>query len=213
MAQKTQKRAYNNPYGSVTQIIDVLRKPGLENWFRWNTPQFIKEESEKGKTIGTSTHAAIESYILTGKADIKTDYPDEVTSALKGFIQFRKDRPEVKLTASEMMLTSELYKFNGTMDAIGNIDGVPICFDWKTSKKGKKEKPEIYDEYLIQISSYVYLYNEVNKTNVDRAIILSLAKDDICYNTRDLNKKEIDGYFHEMFLPALKIWNFQRREK
>jgi hypothetical protein len=182
-------------------------------WFRYNTPQFIKEESEKGKTIGTTTHAAIESYILTGKADISTEYPDEVSNALKGFIQFRKDRPDVQLTHSEMMLTSELYKFNGTMDALGSIDGVPVAWDWKTSKKGKKDKPEIYDEYLIQMSAYVYLYNEVNKANVERAIILSIAKDDVCYNTRELDKKDIDGYFHEMFLPALKICNFQRREK
>ena len=43
-----QRRQYNNDYGSVTQILNVLRKQGLENWFKYNTAQFCNEESKKG---------------------------------------------------------------------------------------------------------------------------------------------------------------------
>ena len=56
-------------------------------------------------------------------------------------------------------------------------------------------------------------YNEVKQTNVERAIIVSFAKDKIAYNTCEMGKEEIVGYFNEMFLPCLKIYNYQRRIK
>lgn len=207
------RREYENSYCSVTQILGVLRKPGLENWFKYTPIKQIQKESEEGKLIGTQIHDAIHAYIQSQEVKVKTEHAEDVMNALKGFIQFTKDRPDLKLVNSEMAFTSEKYKFNGTLDCIGQIGEELILADWKTSKKGKKDKPEIYDEYITQVSAYVYLYNEVNKANINKAIILSLAKDDICYNLKELNKVELDSYFNEIFLPCLKIYNFQHRKK
>jgi len=207
-----QKRQYNNEFPSVTQVLDVLRKIGLEMWFKMNTLEFINKESSKGKLVGTQIHDAIESYITTGDIKFETEYPDEVTNALKGFMLFKKDHPEIKLHKSEMMLTSEIHKFNGTMDCLAEIDGVMVCFDWKTGQAKEKEKPDIYQEYKTQVSAYTNAYNEVNKTNINRAFVLSLAKDKIAYNLEELNEQKIHDNFNEVFLPALRILNYQKRK-
>src|SRR3990167_674793 len=169
------RREYINNYASVTQVLSVLRKPGLEQWFLSNTRAFCTEKSNKGKLIGTQIHNAIQSYIETGKASISTEYDEEVTNALKSFMLFRKENPSYVLKRAELPLTSEQYKFNGTIDCIGEN----IMWDWKTGECKDKDRPTIYDEWKYQVSAYVYLYNEVNKTNIERANILGIAKDKI----------------------------------
>lgn len=202
------KRQYENDYPSVTQVLDILRKIGLEFWFKNNTLEFINRESSKGKLIGTQIHEAIQSYIETGTAKMDTEYQQEVTNALKSFMLFRKENPSVSLKVSEMGLTSEKHKFNGTIDCIGE----GIIFDWKTGQAKEKPCPDIYDEYRYQVSAYVHLYNEIHGKNIEKAIIVSIAKDKVCYATHEMNKTEIEDCFNEVFLPSLKILNFKRRK-
>lgn len=206
-------RAYENDYPSVTQCLDQLRKIGLEWWFKVNTPAYIAEASKRGKDIGTATHNAIENYINTGSLAVDTEYPTEVTTALNSFVLFRKEHPEIKLKQSELKLTSEVYKFNGTLDLMAEIDGVLMVGDWKTGEAKDKECPTIYDEYVYQVSAYVKLYNEVNNANIGRAFIVSLAKDKVAYNIKFIEKEEIDGSFNEVFLSALKIVNYKKGVK
>lgn len=206
------RRQYDNAYPSVTQVLDVLRKVGLEMWFKFNTIEFINAESAKGKLVGTQTHDAIQSHIELQEVKVETEYPDEVMNALKSFMLFRKEHPEIKLHKSEMMLTSETYKVNGTMDCLGEIDGVQVVFDWKTAQAKDKDRPDIYPEYKTQVSAYTKMYNEVNGTNINRAFILSLAKDKVAYNLEELTSQQIEDNFNEVFLPALKILTYQKRK-
>lgn len=203
------KRNYQNDYPSVTQILGILRKIGLELWFKHNTAQFCDDKSNKGKKIGTEIHTAIQSYIETGKAEIKTEHNVEVTNALKSFMEFRKENPSYILSRSELPLTSEQYKFNGTIDCLGE----GMMWDWKTAECKDKEKPVIYDEWKYQVAAYVYLYNEANNTNIQSAGIVAICKDKISHNFYPMNKEEIDDCFNEVFLSCLKIYNHQRKEK
>lgn len=205
------KREYNNTYPSVTTALGVLRKIGLENWFKFTPIKQINEESERGKLIGSQIHEAIHDYIETGQVKVSTQYAEEVITALKGFMQFRKEHPEFKLRNAEIALTSEKYKYNGTLDCLAEKETL-VILDWKTSKAKDKIAPPIYDEYLYQVAAYVYAYNEVNNTAIDRAYILAVAKDKIACNFYEMSKQEIDDCFNEVFLPALKIYNYQRRK-
>lgn len=203
------RRNYENDYPSVTGVLDVLRKIGLENWFKFNTLKFINEESSKGKLIGTQIHDAIQSYIETGSAKVDTEYNEEVTNALKSFMEFRKAYPLINLKNAELPLTSEIHKFNGTIDCIGEN----LILDWKTGKCKEKDSPDIYDEYKYQVSAYVYLYNEINKTNINKALIVSIAKDKVAYSTYEMTEQEINDCFNEVFLPCLRICNYKKNAK
>lgn len=202
-------RDYQNEYPSVTTVLGVLRNIPLEWWFKSNTLQFINSESGKGKKIGTDIHDAIEHFINTGELKVETEYPDQVTNALKSFALFRKERPDIELKWSELQLLSNTYKYNGTIDCIGN----DIVIDWKSGNAKEKDKPDIYDSYKTQVAAYVYLYNEANNASINKAIIVSIAKDKVAYNTYEMNQKEIDDNFNEVFLPALRILNYQRKKE
>lgn len=205
-------RQYDNEYPSVTTILGVLRKIGLEMWFKFNTLAFINKESEEGKTIGTQIHEAIQQHIDKEEVKVETAFAEQVSNALKGFMQFKVDHPEIKLRRAEMMLTSEKHQFNGTLDCIGKIGKDLVLLDWKTSKAKSKDKPDIYDEYRYQVSAYVKAFNETQEGQITRAFILSLAKDKIAYNFEEIAMKDIDEMFEQVFLPALSIYNYGRKK-
>lgn len=201
-------RIYGNDYPSVTTILGVLRKVGLENWFKFNTIKFINDATTKGKLIGTQTHEAIEHYINTGEAKIETEYPDEVTFALKSFIKFRKDRPDLEIKSSEIALVSNIHKFNGTIDA----PQPPNLFDWKTGEAKSEESPKIWDEWKYQASAYAYLWNENNPENlINKVFIVAIAKDKVAYSICEMKNSEIEDCFNHVFLSCLKILKYQKR--
>lgn len=201
-------RNYQNKLPSVTTILGVLRKIGLEFWYKNNTIKFINDAMNKGRTIGTDTHEAISNYILTGEAKIETEWADEVSNALKSFMLFRKENPDLKLTLSEEKLTSKLYGFNGTIDA----PCPPLLFDWKSAEKKDNDKPPIYDEAKYQTAAYTYLWNENNPDSlIDTVYIVAIAKDAVAYNMYKMDKKEIDNCFNKVFLPCLSIYNYKKK--
>lgn len=206
------KRNYKNDYASVTTVLGVLRKIALEWWFKNNTLAEIEAKSARGKEIGKQMHEVIQSYIETGVAKIDTQYPEEITNALKSFMLFRKEHPEIVLHKSETELTSEVHKFNGTLDVTGEENGVVLVGDWKSGECKDKELPSIYDEFKYQVSAYHELHNEVNERKAAGAFIVALAKDKVAYNFLRLSEDEIKGNFNEVFLSALKIYNHQRRK-
>lgn len=208
MAKK--HRDYTNDYPSVTTVLGILRKIGLEMWYKQNTMEFINRAMSKGKAVGTATHEAISHFILTGEAKIQTEWPDEVTNTLKSFMLFRKENPDLKLSLSEEPLTSEKYKYNGTLDA----PCPPILYDWKSVEKKDKERPPIYDEAKYQTAAYVNLWNENHPDNtINTVYIVAIAKDCISYNFYKMEAEEIAQHFNDAFLPCLKIYNHQKKEK
>lgn len=211
--QQKPKRAYDNDLPSVTTILGVLRKIGLEMWFKFNTAKFCDEKSAKGKEIGTQLHEAIENYVLHNKVEIETNYAEEVTNALKGFMKFRKDHPEITLEWAEEMLTSKVHGYNGTMDCKAIRSNKAIVMDWKSGECKKEDKPKIYDEYKYQVAAYVKAYNEVHGEDVDTALIVAFAKDKVAYNMYEMGREEIEECFNRAFLPCLSIYNYQQKQK
>ena len=204
------KKIYDNDFVSVTQVLDVLRKIGLEMWFKQNTPQEIAALSKKALAIGSDTHEAIDTYIKTGEIKVDTEYPDQVTNALKSFVLFKTEHPEFVLTLSETPLTSVKYQFNGTIDC----PCPPALFDWKsTEKKDKKELP-IWDEWYYQTAVYACLWNEINPTQkITTGYVIALAKDCVEYRLVSMTLEEMEAHFENVFLPALKIKQYTRRKK
>lgn len=210
------KRDYQNDYPSVTTALGVLRKIGLEYWFKNNTRAFCDAAAEKGKLIGTQIHQVIENHIKGIQEKVDTEYTEEVTNALKSYLLFRKDNPDLDLEWSEVIITSNRYGYNGTLDCLAKKLAMPILLDWKTGECKKKEKPDIYDEYKYQVAAYVIGYNEdqfaksLDFVDVKQAMIVSFAKDKVAYTTYVMDWPEIEAHFHNGFLPALTIYKHQK---
>lgn len=206
------RKGYNENLPSVTQVLDVLRKAGLEYWFKNNTPEFIKKESEKGKGIGTLIHSVIQSHIERSVFEIETEYPQEVSSALRSFFLFKKENPHLKLKRSEVSLVVKKYGYNMTLDCLAEDNGQIVLLDWKTGNAKEKGCPPIHAEHLYQASAYVVGYNVSEKANIKTAHIVSLAKDKVAYGHKIIDEKDIQSCFKQVFLPCLKIWKFQHKK-
>jgi hypothetical protein len=205
---RNKKRNYGNDYPSVTEILSILRKPGLEQWYKLNTKDFVDEESKKSRDYGTFVHSVIEKFIATGVVD-KTEISGAASTAIDSFSFFLDLNPDDKFANCETKMTSTKFKFNGTSDAIGFSGvGKKVLFDWKTSGGDLK----IYDEYIAQVSAYVWLCGE-SGAPVDGAkiVVLSRAKTDFIVG--EYSTPELIWYFENLFLPALQIYNAQKTIK
>ena len=202
-------------FGSVTQIIgDVLRKPGLEWWFKHNSAEFCDETSAKGKMIGTVVHSLIQAHIEEMAFEIETDYQAEVQYAVKSFFKFRRENPNIKLMRAEMKVTSNKYKYIGTLDCKAKAE-VLMILDWKSGecKVGtpkETEKPPIYPEMEYQVTAYVKAHNEQEKEQITKAGIMVLAKDKVAYNYMTLSEQKMDEIFERVFIPCISIYYYQK---
>lgn len=207
---------------SVTSVLGILRKVGLEMWFKQNSAEFCDAESNRGKEVGKIIHSIIQANIEKTEIRFETEYVKEVEFCLKGLAKFKKEHPELKLKRAEVEVVSEKHGFMGHLDCLGTEGKELVLIDWKTgkcdvgkvSKSGlskEKDVPPIYPEHEFQVSAYVFAYNEQMNANVKKARILCLAKDKPVYNVMSLSENAIRERFEEVFLPALKIYNFQEK--
>ena len=208
------KRNYpKNGYPSVTQVIGQLNSFVLMEWFKRTPYNEIMEASKRGCEIGTQMHDTIQLFIETGEAKIDTEYPKEITTALQSFMLFKKDHPEYDLQRSEIPMACDKYGINGTTDCVAMRDKKLWIADWKSAKISKSGFPVIYSEAKIQVAAYCMMLNEVENKNIERALIVAIAKDAVSYSIYEMDKEEIEGQFNNVFLPLLKVWNYKKQQK
>lgn len=210
MENKRVHRNYQNDYVSMTGALGVLNKPGLMMWYKFNTAKFCDEESRKGKECGTILHEAFQDHIELQEVKVETIYPEEVTNALKGFMLFKKEHPEIKLEKAEILMTSDTYKINGTLDCLGRVNDELVIVDWKNSKIGKKDAPVVYPEYLYQTAGYSMMYEDIFKTKINSAYVVVFAKDAVAYSIQKIERDEIVLHFENIVLPCIKIYYHQK---
>lgn len=170
---------------SVTTLIGCLEKPALVYWSAEQTAlaairqvktwQSIEQENgtdeavkfltgarfrtpkgERGAAeLGTAVHAAIEEYTLTG---VRPEVDDEIAPFMLRFDEWAQVwQPEY--IASEVTVYAPDRGYAGTCDGFMVLDGVPVIFDYKTSKKSfdKQGKPTgPYPEVGLQLAAYRY---------------------------------------------------------
>jgi len=139
--------------------------------------QKLYDKAEEAADIGTLAHSMDETYIngldpLKCVEGVSKDKSDKAQVAFNNFLNWQK-QTNIKIISKyqEILLISEKYKFGGTPDAIGELDGKLILLDWKTSNA-------VYSDYLIQLAAYKQLWNENNERKIEGGMYLCrFAKD------------------------------------
>jgi len=229
MYKKTESngnRNYNingKEYVSVTTILKVISKPSLYFWYAkhgtakmWKVldeipkedrerilakhPDLIKNPQDimsEASDIGKEVHNAIDDYVK-GKEVGKLN---EITEkCFHAFIEW-SDKVGLVTKASELQIYSDKYKYAGTLDFVGEIDGKLCLADWKSSSG-------IYKEYSLQLSAYRRAYLEMNK-NVKLSTdmyLVRLGKYDGKFEIKVF--KDSKDLF-DAFLSAKKLWDWQ----
>jgi hypothetical protein len=121
----------------------------------------LYENANKAADIGTACHSMIEAHINHSDAwealalvNLPDDGKEKAKNAFGMYLQWER-QSGIKMLSKwqEIQLVSPVYKFGGTPDAIGEIEGQVVLIDWKTSNG-------VYGDYLIQLAAYQHLINE-----------------------------------------------------
>jgi len=226
------ERYYDTEIGklpSVTTILSVLSKPALVNWSAKITAEYfikhlqdIKEGklelteekitqlikqaknehnkvSEQALTTGSIVHHAIEVWIKTGKIPAIDD--EKAKNSFNAFLDWVKEN-KFKPIESEQTVWSKLG-YAGTLDCVAELKDGLYVVDFKTSSG-------FYEEYVMQISAYMYAYNERTGKDIKKAGILRLDK-----ATGIPHWKEYDNlpHYFEMFKCLLRYFRLSKEEK
>lgn len=151
--------------GTTTIIGRFKDSGGLMQWaFQQGKAgaSHLYEESQKAADIGTLAHAMVEASIKgddpeTVLAAAEDGAADKARNAFREYLEWAT-QTDVRITAQEMHLVSEEYRYGGTPDAIGVIGNSLCLLDWKTSNA-------VYCDYAIQLAAYRQLWNENNPDN------------------------------------------------
>jgi hypothetical protein len=137
----------------VTTVVGVLNKPALVPWANKLGLQGIDTRTyvDALAAVGTAAHATILAD-LSGKGaesalvDLDRITRDLAENCYLSFCAWRNQH-ELKPIALEVQMVSETWRYGGTADFVGYVDGVLELVDFKTGKG-------IYPEHFIQLAGY-----------------------------------------------------------
>ncbi|GAI11293.1 unnamed protein product [marine sediment metagenome] len=152
----------------VTRIKSIISNPGLVNWRltvgRKKANEIMKVRGE----FGSRAHKLIQ-LTLAGR-DVNININDnEMRKTIELFYDFL-DEHDIRVKLLEQRLwfkLTEKYKYAGTADFIGYVDGKLMLLDWKTSKA-------IYPDMWLQLAAYVVAFENLTNEKIDSCGILQI---------------------------------------
>jgi hypothetical protein len=222
-------------YG-VTNIVGVLNKPGLLYWGVNKTIEYLQNNWLPGKVydeveiknileaakknhsqaknvaadIGTMIHDWLSNYLkalLERKTPPKKPVNKEMKAAIDGFFRWAKD-VKLKVISSERKVYHDKYKYAGTLDLEGIVNGKRTIIDIKTGNS-------IYPEYFLQASAYLRAIEKENgKQYNGGVVILRLSKKveekgQIIVEPFEAVKDERVDLHFKTFLACLQVYRWQ----
>ena len=184
------------PKSSVTSTITKRTRPDLQNWYKQNRYDAIKEimlednqtlnkindfisrvteiaekKESFGKNIGSELHDWIDIYFKSKKQPaIPTSQP--LKNMVERWLKFWKGQ-KFKVVKSELPLYSPTFDRCGTNDVIVTKDewnGELGVLDWKTSK-------DYNFNHILQIEAYRRFIEETTEFKVPRLAIVNIPKE------------------------------------
>jgi len=191
---------------SVTTVIGLLAKPQLIEW-AWKqgiNGYDIHKIKNSTADAGSLAHQMILDFLKLQRTDTKEyskDIIDLAENSFLSFLEWQKHKT-IEPILIETSLVSERYKYGGTLDFYGKLDGILTLVDWKTGSG-------IYDSYVYQLSAYRNLLIENGYENPERVMIVRINREE---NERfeELVKKNTDIEF-EIFKRLVEIYHLQKQ--
>ena len=171
-------------YPSVTSVLGVLAKPGLEKWklnqvalATLRAPKQAGESEdywcnrvrnaafdqvEQAANLGTMIHGALE-LAMAGEA-----YAEDLHSFIEPVLAW-KQKTGIEVVGREVRLVNKLHGFAGTADVLFRYgrNGIGIL-DYKTRKTKPGEEVVAYDNQAMQLAAYAATY--WGEANVSRVV-------------------------------------------
>lgn len=195
----------NKELPSVTTILNIIAKgEGFNNWLKKQGANADKLLTDAGD-FGTNIHNHLESI---GKGIIidTSLFKPKQKRCVEAFLSW-KDKNIARFITTEQSVFNVKEGYAGTLDGIAELkDGRNVVLDYKTSSY-------IYDTHELQAVAYLKAYELTTGLRLQGAYILRFEKND--NKPTDMQEKEVKNidYQYEVFLAALKLWNWKNSKK
>jgi len=150
----------------VTSILgEAAPTPyGLKLFWQQNTKEEADALFNQAGDFGSKMHDAFERLLLAQELNLLTDYPTkkekDCLMAFKDWFSYYKPTE----FDAEQPIASAKYKYAGTLDFVGMINGQRWLIDFKTSNA-------IHFSHQLQILAYQVAYEESYGKKIDRVAI------------------------------------------
>ena len=192
------KNPYGSNYVSVSAILSVISKPGLEKWKERVGKEYSDKVQQKSIAFGDNVHGTIKN---TVQGVQPTAEMEAVSDSFKRWANGRVRR----WVCQEANVVNHRFKYYGRLDNVAELmDGTIAIIELKTSKK-------IQESHVLQICAYSYATLENGETIFDENTRLKIVRYDQTSNSwkeHELFYRErVDGF--NAFLAALDIYRWR----
>lgn len=191
----------------VTTVLGELAKPQLVGWANRLGLQGIDSNkySDEAKLIGTLAHHLIQHQFSGETPDTSDFSANQIARANNAVAAFRAWLKGKKLEPIliEAQFVSEEFRFGGTVDCLGWLDGTMTLIDYKTSSG-------IYEDHVFQVGGYWRLLVE-HGHEIKGARILHLPRNE----EEGFSEKVLTGqqvlHGWQVFEHALAIYQLRKK--
>lgn len=203
------QRLYRTPegklYPSMTTVLsaDPKKKKGLAKWAKKIGEEEAARISQYAADRGTAVHKMLEDYV-DNKEDYTKGHKDRDIAFFK---RMKKEADKLdNVRAQEVQLYSDALGVAGTVDFVGDYEGLLSVVDYKTSGKFKKEK--WIEDYYIQVSGYSYMLEERTGLVIPNIVIIIMVEEDIKPQVFTANRI----HYRDKLIERIKIWREQNAD-
>ena len=157
-------------YPSITTILSIQKKEGLEQWRKNVGEAAAKWEMARAARRGKAVHTLIEQYLKGETPAIRDVLPLGMFRLLKPYL----DQVD-NIHCLEQIMYSKKLTIAGQVDCIAEYNGKLSVIDFKTANK---ERTDSWNEnYYIQCTAYAIMYEELFDTPIEQIVILQAGED------------------------------------
>jgi hypothetical protein len=193
----------------ATTVLGVMGKSSLTGWANRLGLEGIDSNKYRDEMadIGSCAHYLVECQLKGETPDLQHFTAYQIKRAQHAFANWESWRKGKRIEPEliEGRLVSEKYRYGGTVDLYGLVDGERTLIDFKTSEN-------IYLEHRVQTTSYVRLLIE-NGRPVRKAIVIRLGRGiDDTLEVHYLGQEILPLYW-KLFEHCLDIYELQKAIK
>ena len=185
----------------TTTVTGLLAKFGLYGWY-WKLGRDgidHRKHLDHLADIGTLMHSMIFHHLKDETIDTGDYSQNQIELAMNSFELFRKWGKQHKLEPIllEEQLVSEKWKYGGTPDFYGLVDGEKTLLDFKSSG--------VYSDQFIQLAAYKNLLEEQGH-RVDNCWVLVLPTNG---ELKEAQREDVSVHW-KIFLDLLDIYKLRK---
>ena len=162
-------------YPSVTSILGIKKKEGLEQWRKNVGEEAAKWEMARAARRGKATHTLVEQYLKGEPQTINDVLPNGMFRLLKPYLEQIDN-----IHCLEKIMFSHKLTLAGQVDCIAEYNGKLSVIDFKTANKERIDSWNT--NYYLQCTAYAIMYEELFGKPIEQVVILQAGEDGSCHS-------------------------------